>query len=358
MRRSFGKSNRGFTLLEVLIAMALGLLVIGVAVQLFSKSMDATNLAAQRAEMQQDVRAAQNVLVRDLSMAGAGLPPGGVALATGGAKNPIYGCDQVACYMGGSPPSGAAFPGGVSPYLYWIVPGKGLGATVTAPQGATDAISVVMADTVFPWSDYTVSINANGTGATFTLVASPPSPVVPVSSQAYGLKAGDLVLLTGTSGGNAVSAVAEVTADVGGAASPYTVNFSVPDALGFNQNTATSSSLTQMKGLAGVTATRILLVSYYISVATGTPTLMRQVNGHTPAPLAENIVDLRFNYDTYDDLGNLINTDSPVSPNLIRKVNLAHMTARSPVQGTKGYQSMDVQTSVSARNLSFKNRYN
>ena len=87
------------------------------------------------------------------------------------------------------------------------------------------------------------------------------------------------------------------------------------------------------------------------------PTLMRQVNGQTPSPVAENVIDLQFNYDTYDDNGNLTNASSPASPNLIRKVNVAHLSVRSMVRGTSGYQNMDVQTSVSARNLNFSNRY-
>src|SRR5215469_10336212 len=47
-----GREKRGFSLLEMLIAMALGLIVLGSAVQLFKKSIDATRLVVQRAEMQ------------------------------------------------------------------------------------------------------------------------------------------------------------------------------------------------------------------------------------------------------------------------------------------------------------------
>ena len=50
--------------------------------------------------------------------------------------------------------------------------------------------------------------------------------------------------------------------------------------------------------------------------------------------------------------------------NLIRKINLVHLTTRSQVSGarsslmiTNGYQTFDTQTSISARNLSYQNRY-
>ena len=357
MKTKFSRSQKGFTLMEALLAMGLGLAMIGAAVQLFSKSLDATYLVSQRAEMQQDVRAAENILVKDIGLAGTGLPPGGVALAKGGAKNPIYGCDQAKCYLGGSPATGVAFPGTSTPYMYWLIPGAGLGPVVNPGQGATDTITVVQGDTAFPWADYVMTVNSAGTQGTVTLVASPPSPVQLLSDPAYGLKTGDLVLATGKSGGNTISAVGEITADVTGTGAPYTVKFASPDALGFNQSAATASSFQQMKSLTGVTLTRIWLITYYLSTATGTPTLMRQVNGQTPAPVAENVVYLQFDYDTYDDNGVLYHTTNPPSLNQIRKVNLLHMTARSALNGTKGYQTMDVQTSVSARNMSFKNRY-
>ena len=117
----------------------------------------------------------------------------------------------------------------------------------------------------------------------------------------------------------------------------------------------------------GVTATRIWAITYYLdnTATPGTPTLMRLVNARVPVPVAENVADLRFTYDTYDSTGNLLNATgdggmglaTPISPSLIRTINLAHLTIRSQLRGKEGYQSMDIQTSVSARNMSFSDRY-
>src|SRR5579872_1995311 len=114
-------AQRGFSLAEVLVAMGLGVLVMGGAIQLFQKGLNGTFLATQRAQMQQDVRAAEDLLIKDLSMAGASLPAGGVALVSGTGSNPRYGCDQGACYLpgGGSGAAGVPLSGN---YLYWIVP--------------------------------------------------------------------------------------------------------------------------------------------------------------------------------------------------------------------------------------------
>src|SRR5256885_2156516 len=54
MRRRSIIRHLGFSLLEMTIAMALGLMVLGAAVQLYSKAMGATWIVSQRAEMQQD----------------------------------------------------------------------------------------------------------------------------------------------------------------------------------------------------------------------------------------------------------------------------------------------------------------
>jgi len=84
------KLARGFTLLEMLVSMGVGLILLAGAAELYRRGLDATFLVQQRAEMQLDMRATQNLLVRDISLAGAGLDPGGVALAARGASlNPL-----------------------------------------------------------------------------------------------------------------------------------------------------------------------------------------------------------------------------------------------------------------------------
>jgi hypothetical protein len=42
---------------------------------------------------------------------------------------------------------------------------------------------------------------------------------------------------------------------------------------------------------------------------------------------------------------------------MITQVNIAHMTMRSQVPGRSGYQGLDLQTSISARNLTSQQEY-
>jgi hypothetical protein len=156
--------------------------------------------------------------------------------------------------------------------------------------------------------------------------------------------------------------------------STYTVTFANGDTLNLNQAGATND-LTNISGAAaGVPITRLLVVTYYLANRTDaagnvTTILYRQVNGQAAVPLVDNIANLQFTYDTYDTSGNLLNATGDggesggISPNLIRKVNLAHFTIHSQLCGVRGgymargYQSFDVQTSMSTRNMSYNNRY-
>jgi prepilin-type N-terminal cleavage/methylation domain-containing protein len=387
-------SSRGFSLIELMIALGVGVLVLGAAVQLFSKSMAATWIVSQRAELQEDARAASNLVTKDISLAGAGMPTGGVALASGTGTSPVFGCSyNTTCYLGPLGTAAASYPSqtvGASTirYMYGVIPGCAKGITVNAAGGATDTITVVYADSTFLLNDYAVAFNnAAGTSVKFTLPNPAPNPLdQAVNNPAVGLQAGDLVLFQNKLGGGAGAttgyAVGEVTSPIpAGNSGPYNVNFAAADPLFFNQSGATSGDMAQISSGTGTIATRIWVTTYYLKVlpdplgvGAGTPVLMRQVNGRIPVPVAENVVNLQFTYDTYDSTGNLLAASCdggetaapPVSPNLIRTINIKHMTFRSQMAGARlanaagastGYQGYDVQTSISARNLSFSQRY-
>jgi hypothetical protein len=351
--------------------------------------MDATFVVSQRAEMQQDLRSTSNLLLKDISLAGAGMPPGqGVALPSGTATRSIYGCDQVGnCIPGG----GIAYPcstnvGPCIPTLYGVMPGWQLGIKPPGSPVQTDVVTIVYTDSVFALNCYGVSFPAGGGVNPVTFTAPVPTPATcalppglvnpqPVNDPVVGLQAGDLVLFQNTLKAGTGQAIAEVTNAAGGGG-VYAVNFFDGDPLLFNQSGAPAGDLAQILAGANTTATRIFVISYYlkllpdpIGVGPGIPVLMRQVSGHLPVPVAENVVNLQFTYDTYDAAGNLLNAQGNAgypgtSLNLIRKINVAHMTIRGQVPGarsflmtTNGYQSYDLQTSVSARNLSYQNRY-
>jgi prepilin-type N-terminal cleavage/methylation domain-containing protein len=398
MSRTSANSSRGFTLIELLVSLAVGTIVVGAAVKLFSQGVNATFVVSQRAEMQQDLRASTDLLLKDISLAGAGLPSAtGIALPQSGTK-PIYGyAPSCAANNNCVPGGGIAYPctsagaNPCNPTLYGLIPGFQMGIKPPGSPSKTDVISVVYTDTVFALPCYTIT-SITTVSVTLQLPAVLPStciltpPLVApqaVNAAAVGLVPGDLVLMQSTVGGNSATAVGEVTNVTANGGNNYTVAFAAGDPLNINQPGAASGDLAQLKCSAPcvppatATATRIFVISYYLwmmpdplGVGAGTPTLMRQVNGQTPVPVQESVVNLQFTYDTYNTNGTLLNAvgdggySTGTSFNLIRKINLIHLTTRSQMAGgrsslmiTNGYQTFDTQTSISARNLSYQNRY-
>ncbi len=124
--------QRGFTLLEMLIAIAISLIVLAAASRVVVQSMQSTTVIMTRSEMQNELRSASNQIARDLQQAGTGVPIGGVPIpsAASGGTNPKFGCDLSTCYL----TANNLFTQGV---LYKVTPGSAAGPTTTT---TTDAI--------------------------------------------------------------------------------------------------------------------------------------------------------------------------------------------------------------------------
>jgi prepilin-type N-terminal cleavage/methylation domain-containing protein len=385
MHRQANARLKGFTLVEMMIAMALGAVVMAASVEMYSRSVRGTFVVSQRAEMQQDFRAAANMLTKDASLAGAGMGNNlALALPAGnGAQIPVYGCDQIPkCYINGG---AVAYPtqlvGGVNiPYVYGLIPGWKFGPTINAAGGPTDVLTVVNSDSAFYLSCYKVSVT-DATTVLFTLpiplgitCVLPPPMVNPqrLDDPVAGLTPGDLLQFQVTTGvgNNATSStvMAEVTNVTLAANSPlgelqWNVSFAAGDPLRMNQPAAATGNLNSVIGYTGL-ANRINVISYYIDNSIVPPRLMRQTSGHTPIPLVENVAFLRFSYDLYDSTTNSAKVDQDdggaslgLTPSQITKINIKHMALNSTLHGAQGFQGLDLQTSVSARDLTFKNDY-
>ncbi|MGB8010864.1 MAG: prepilin-type N-terminal cleavage/methylation domain-containing protein [Terriglobales bacterium] len=364
------KRERGFSLLEMTIAMAIGTIVLGAAVSIYVQGVNATWTVTQRAEMQQDFRAASNLLKNDLSLAGAGLGQGAAIVLPTSATLPVYGCDQtLTCYINGG---SVTYPvQGTTPYLYGLIPGYNKGPTVNTMN--TDTVTVVYTDSNFYLNCYTATVT-NATTVTFS-VPSPLTCTLPsgittpqsVADSSVGLTPGDLVWFSFSP-----NVVAEVTSVNGSV-----VTFAASDPLKMNQATATASLAKATVGATG-TGTRILVITYYLDNTVTPARLMRQVSGHTPMPVAENVVYLKFTYDLFNPTTNtpatscgnpgaasdgcsVAGSSTGLLPNQITKINIANMGIDSSVAGghfgQNAYQRMDLQTSVSARNLTYTNEY-
>lgn len=376
MRRKLHKIG-GFTLLELMVSMAIGLLILGSALAMYRQAVNATWVTSQRSEMQQDFRAAANLLQRDISMAGSGglgqsgLASNSVGLPTGaGSVVPVYPCSATTCnYINGAP---VAYPiVSAAPYLFSIIPGYDLGITVNAAQGPTDIISVAYADANLALNCYSVNV-VSATQVLFQLPTTPAATcvlptgttTVPLLNAAgVGLQPGDYILF-GQSAAGVVTNVTTATPTTGNSAA-FTVTFNNGDPGHIDQSTVTGGSMHQLTlgASATLSAVRLLLITYYIDISPVdgvTPRLMRIQSGKTPMPVAENVTYLKFTYDV--DNNGVIVSNQPslpagVTPNMITKVNVLHMSIRSQQIGVSGYQGLDLQTSISARNLTMGQEY-
>jgi len=371
--RSTESKARGFSLIELLIAVCLGMIVLAATTQLFKTGMDATMLVSQSSEMQQNVRATLNLIAKDVSMAGSGLPSGGMALPNGnGAVTSLFAVDPTKAWLANNGyPSGQVGAAVVPNFMYGIVSGPGNGievggasTTVTATGKTSDAITVIYADYAFPLGLYVAKFpaaNPNGDLVNFTPPAAPPAGFPAIQSPT-GLQVGDLILLTNPTG----KAVGEITGITPAAAGTTDVTFANGDPLQMNQSGALTGNIKSLIAGGAPVATRLWAVTYFIEIpaaASGQPPrLMRQVNGQKPAPVADNIINLTITYDLCDGTngpncsGISDALAAPFSPTQIHKVNIQVMGQTLSSYGNRS-RSTVLTTSVSTRSLSFKDRY-
>ncbi len=370
MNSKVSRRARGFSMVELMVAMTVGLVIMGGAMELFKSGMSATMMVTEQAEMQQNVRAALNLVTRDINMAGSGLPSGGLALPYGvGATPSFYACNQKpTCYLTSDKyPTGVVGTTAVSNYMYGLIPGSlngmeaGGPATIAATKLGADSVTVAYKDYSFPLNQYTIALDPKFKFVTATAPAVPPAGFPGIVS-ANGIVPGDLLMLSNNNGTAVVEVTSVVAAGLGG-----TINFANGDPLNINQSGAASGNVQAALSAGGtIQANRIFVVSYWLEVpalAGQTPRLMRQVNGQTPVPVADNVIGLNFTYDMCDSVtvtktcaGVANPIASGFSPNEIHKVNIQMMGQSVLATGGQS-RSMALVTSVSTRNLSYVNRY-
>jgi prepilin-type N-terminal cleavage/methylation domain-containing protein len=358
---------KGYSLVELLVAMALGLLVVGAGVVIFRNASNVTSITISRSDMQQNARGTLAIITRDLSQASIGIPQSGIALPSGGTGNALAACGPTQCYLqNGTYPNNLLAP---------VVP--------FAAQGAnnTDAITVVYVDNSWPDTNKTLTDVAQD-GSTITVNTgtfdSSGNPAPPPGGHAYddpvyGSKPGDVMMIFNTHG----YSVATVT----GVGAGGVLSMAAGDPLNLNQPTATAGNVSALKNAPNpppngpqtyptTSAVRINIVTYFVQTSPGPdgvlgmaddyPVLMRQVNAQNAIPLVDYASAMQTTYDIYNSLNSSYQAslDGAQIGNAseIRKINIT-LTLRSPA-ASQGNETYTISTAVSPRDLSFKDRYN
>ena len=333
------RTESGFSLLELLVAMTITLVALGVAFTAFESVSGAGEAATLLTDSNQGLRSSLNLMTRDLLSAGRDVLVGGIPVPSGTATPLVR-----------PGPAGAAltFPVG-DLTLQAVTPGAGLGPVVNGI--ATDIVTILMVDTSLAL-DRGFLADVAGDGSSVTV-----DPAIPIDGAANGVREGDLIWLSNARD-NAIQMVTGVAAQ--------TIEFAAGDPMNLNQRGAPRGTVLQMQQSPGVypqtTARRVLMISYYLDAANpNRPRLMRRVNLGPDRAIGMDIENLQITYDLVDGARNPVNVDAPVEPNTpaqIRKANL-FLSGRShrPWSRTRQFLRNTLSTQVSLRSLSFVDRY-
>lgn len=344
----------GFTLLELLVSMVIVLVVTGGALTAFTSALKANETITQKLQMNDQLRIALDLMVRDLIQTGQGLPTTKVITSPSGGG-------ATAVRRPSPPTMSYLFPVGTTEFPA-VVTGDAEGLTLNGLL--TDTITVFYADTLpcqAPCSDpfAPVSVNVAGDGSSVT-VDSALSPGRPVSGVTDGVKEGDLLLFTALNN----YAMQLATADATGTA----IAFGLGDDMNLNQRgTATAGTIRQLDPTpANLSATypasmtRIRMVTYYVDNNTdpNLPRLIRRINMNEGRVVAFGVEGMQFTYDLVDGDTNPTDIDDPDTPNQIRKVNIG-LTVRSTDRNerTGDFARASIATQVSFRSLALRDRY-
>ncbi len=274
--------DRGFTLVEILVGMALSLLSMLIILQLFSNSDARKRATSGAAEAQQTANVSLYQLGRTIRIAGAGLAQ----------ANNVWGC-PIQAYRGGTQilPAAAAFPAPFAgstisqtvraiPFL--IYPGAAPGADPSDPTLRSDILVVIAGNSEI--------------GQAELQMVGPPTANGLTLQRSNGVRAGDLILMTVPTA-VANCQIAQVDTTFNATTSPNTLPLG---AAGTNYNTATGLSggtynlgsvalhlgANPIFAMFGILNTDHTLVQYDLLNLSGTASTV----------LADSVFDLRARY--------------------------------------------------------------
>lgn len=383
------KRQKGFTLLELMVSMAIVVTVVGIATTSLMQAEKATTAIAYESNTQENLRAGMHFMVRDLIQAGEGIPQGGVTI-------PYSAASAI-----NRPGTATTFPTTYTT-MPAVTPGWELGQLATSlnpSTGATltgintDIINIIYADNILQDTSgnylysYPIIQVAPATPACAGVI-SPSGAFVTLASGCFSMPGatnpvttGNLIMFHNQNG----TALEYVTSVAG-----QTINFAAGDPAGLNQTGATSGTVASLATTPGVfpptTITRVWMVTYYVNSSNAQdPQLIRQVNYpnypagaavNPPLAIADDVENLSFSYaidnstdpaGTYgttnftNGAGNASTPILPDTPQQIRAVNI-FLAGRSEntytAMSTPQYLRNNLSTQVSVRSLSFTNQFN
>ena len=333
------RREHGFTLPELLIAMTLTLVVTSAALTALQDAARSSEAGAVMTDVNQNLRVAMNMVIRDLLQVGEGTRTG-ISIPSGTGTLPIV--------RPGPPGADWSFP-----ETYTVLPAvsmdNNVGEMVNDVQ--TDVVTLLFEDHRLNISNLAgLVIPDDGSSITFPAVFD-------IGDAAIGIHEGDLIRF----GDGAMQEVTSV--------SGQTVYFDTTADSNLNQRGAPAGTVLEER-LGGhfpsnLDLHRINMVTYYLHVPTSgpitSPHLIRRVNYGEERVVAIGVENVQLTWDLVDGVTNPTNIDefaADASEGQIRKANL-YMAARSleEFSRTGQYMRTSLTTQVSLRSMAFVSRY-
>jgi len=332
--------SAGFTLLELLVAMALSLILFGLAFNVAQQLNNVADTVGSMSDVNENLRAAVNMVSRDLQQSGQNIPVGGIPIPSGGSATAIN-----------RPGPGAlTFPAtGSMPVL---TPGYQAGPTQGSGTNAisTDIVTIITVNQTSAFNQTAVTANPTVSSSQATITVS--------TTAAANVVAGQLVMLIND---NATCLLAVSSVNTSTGVITFTHGDTTNDPLGVNQfyGSPTTGTINQLQTSGSGTWPTILaypvtMTTYYLD--TSTPRrLMKQITLGTAQPVALGINVLTITY--YCSSGTSP-TRNPASPGSIQKVALT-MIGETDHQNHANAQwySKSITNAVAIQNLDFHNKY-
>jgi len=361
--------ERGLSLVELVVGMALLSIVMAGVFGAMTEAIRANDTVKMSTAMNNNLRVAMDLMVRDMLQAGQGLPSGKViSIPSGDGALPIVRPGPVGTDYTFDPDATS---------LPAVTVGAGMGPLIDGRP--TDMVTLLAADNVLNQVEVTE--------LTATSLRLSPEIINDDMPDVAGdnVRVGDLIMLTKGS----ISTLKYVT-DVEG----NELFFEEGDPLELNQAGAENGTLAQYIAAAPAdvaacpqpprpcdfqvvptVATRIRMISYYLETPnddTCDLRLIRRINANPPTVVAFAIDGFNLTYDLVDGVDNRVEVamtqadldgtgacaPAACSQNQIRKVNVM-LTGRStqPHPQTREFLRNTLVTQVSLRNLALVDRY-
>jgi prepilin-type N-terminal cleavage/methylation domain-containing protein len=338
------QSERGFSLIEIMTALAITMVVLGLTFKSFADALKVDDAMKLMTDVDQNLQSAATYLEKDLIDTGRNWPTGGIPLPNGAGS-------VAAVRPGTAADTTAGFPSTAT--LYPIIPGDGLGPNAGGATN-TDTVTVCYMDGILGVMPVT-SLTKTGTTVTMVLANTVTINTRPENTIAVG----DIFYIV--NGTNKV--LQRVTALD---APSRTLTFAQLDDMKINQPGAAAGVVTPLLGLTDNRTQRLMMVTYFVQVSGGVPMLMRQLNNQTAQAVALGIRGFQLSYNV--TTGTTTVGSATTTPNiygdgyLYTQVDQAQVAleARSDrvLRMTNRYVSNDLVTQVGFRSVQTQQNYN